>query len=81
MKTTTTAIFFAKELPSGFYAIYVNGAETWIDAAQGSVKAVREYVDKVCRISKISSYTLVFSKAEYDYTLNYYRNLDTYKLA
>lgn len=69
---TKTALFYAKELPSGYYAIYVNGFSAWIDAARSSVDAVREYIDKIAAASKLNSYTLTFHKEEYEYYLNYY---------
>ena len=65
------AIFYAKKLPSGFYAVYANGFDTWLDAALGSVDRVRQYVDRVAAASKINSYSLTFNEAEYKYQLDH----------
>lgn len=65
------AIFYAKRLPSGFYAIYANGYDTWLDAAQGSVDRVRQYIDRVATASKVNSYSLTFNEDEYRYQLEH----------
>lgn len=65
------AIFYAKRLPSGFYAVYANGYDTWLDAALGSVDSVRQYIDRVAAASKINSYSLTFNEAEYKYQLEH----------
>lgn len=64
-------IFYAKRLPSGFYAIYVNGCDTWLDASRNSISAIRDFCDKVTKTyapktSKIYSYTLTFNETEYN---------------
>lgn len=65
------AIFYAKKLPSGFYAIYANGYDTWLDASQGSVVRVHQFVDRVAAASRINSYSLTFNEDEYKWLLEH----------
>ena len=68
-RKTRDAIFFAKALPSGFYAIFANGDPKFLSASLNSVDDVRNFVDKVARASKLTCYTLTFHEEEYNYIL------------
>ena len=70
MRKTRDAIFFAKALPSGFYALFVNGNPEFLNAALKSVDAVRKEVDAIARAAKLTCYTLTFHQEEYNYILS-----------
>lgn len=72
MKARETAVFYAKRLCTGWYAIYVNGHKEWIDAARKSPDAVRAWIDAYCMKSKINSYAIVFDPESYKYYLEAY---------
>lgn len=70
MKKSRDALFYAEKLPSGFYALYANGEQEWRDASLNSIDSVRRIVDIIAKNSKLTCYTLTFSKEEYDYMLS-----------
>ena len=70
MRKSKDAIFYAKKLPSGYYAFYANGNKEWLDAALGSIDAVRHFADMVARANKLTCYTLTFHEEEYNYILS-----------
>jgi len=70
MAKSRDAIFFAKRCTSGFYAIYCNGSEEWINASYNSIEMVRKFVDAVAYNSKLTCYSLTFNENEYRYLLD-----------
>ena len=73
MRKSRDSIFYAKHLPSGFYAIFANGDPKFLNASLGSIEAVRQFVDMVARSSKLTCYTLTFHEAEYNNALEFTR--------
>ena len=69
MRKTRDAIFYAKQLPSGFYVLFCNGSKDWLDASLGSPDAVRKMVDLVAKQMRLTCYTLTFHEEEYKYCL------------
>lgn len=58
------SVFYVKKLPSGFACIYANGHNDWLTASIPFEEA-RQWIDKVCAISGITSYAISFHKEEY----------------
>lgn len=66
MRKTREAAFFIKPLQSGYYVVYANGDPNWINASYRTVTDVRNWIDQVCRVSKITSYFETFNEEEYN---------------
>ena len=74
-KKTYEMIFYAKHLPSGFYALFIGGDPKFYGAAYTSPDQIRTEVDKIVasvnRSSQynVNTYSLTFNEESYKYLL------------
>lgn len=61
------SVFYVEKTPSGFARIYANGNTSSLTESTILYENARQWIDKVCAISGITSYAITFHEEEYKY--------------